>query len=272
MSDDELLAMAPLMGLDALSPAELDSVRRRRAQADDAVRAEFDALVAATRETMASVSASTAMTPPAELRARLLAAATAEARDTARPTTAGVREIRPRSTDDVARSDAPGAGASGGAATVPDGTRTGRRIAYLAAAAVVAVAVGAIGWAIGSGLSSKTTTEQPTAAKVFSAKDVRTSSGSVATGRASVTYSERADAAVLVMNDVPPPQPGTVYQMWLLGPQGTTLAGTMTDKDIAPSTTAVIPHIGDATALGFSVEPAAGATSPGSIVAELPLR
>ncbi|RPA59436.1 anti-sigma factor [Gordonia oryzae] len=271
MSDDEFLAMAPLMGLDALSPAELDSVRRRRAQADDAARAEFDALVAATRETMATVSASTAMTPPSELRARLLAAVAAEAREATHPTTAGVREIRPRSADD-ARSNAQVPGGASGAAVATELTRTRPRIAYLAAAAVITVAVGAVGWAIGSGLSSTTATEQPTAAKVFSAKDVRTSSGSVATGRASVTYSERADAAVLVMNDVPPPQPGTVYQMWLLGPQGATPAGTMTDKDVTPSTTAVIPHIGDATALGFSVEPAAAATSPSSIVAELPLR
>ena len=46
----------------------------------------------------------------------------------------------------------------------------------------------------------------------------------------------------------------------------------MTDKDVAPSTTAVIPHIGNAKSLAFTVEPPGGSTTPtSSFVAELPL-
>ncbi|SKZ94058.1 disfunctional anti-sigma-K factor [Mycobacteroides abscessus subsp. abscessus] len=136
----------------------------------------------------------------------------------------------------------------------------------------MAVAIGAVGWVVGANLSSDNEPQQTTAQQVFDAKDIRTSSGSVATGRATVAYSESADAGVLVMNDVPPPKSGTVYQMWLVGPEGATSAGTMTDKDVAPSTTAVIPHIGNAKSLAFTVEPPGGSTTPtSSFVAELPL-
>ncbi len=161
-----------------------------------------------------------------------------------------------------------GAPAEGRVETTP----RNRRILYLAAAAIVAVAIGAVGWVVGANLSSDNEPQQTTAQQVFDAKDIRTSSGSVATGRATVAYSESADAGVLVMNDVPPPKSGTVYQMWLVGPEGATSAGTMTDKDVAPSTTAVIPHIGNAKSLAFTVEPPGGSTTPtSSFVAELPL-
>lgn len=80
-------------------------------------------------------------------------------------------------------------------------------------------------------------------------------------------------AGLLVMNNVPPPQPGTVYQMWLLGPSGATLAGTMDAAAVSPSTTAVIPELGDSTALGFSVETGSGSQQPsGQMIVEMPLR
>ncbi|MEP9393839.1 anti-sigma factor [Gordonia sp. VNK1] len=255
MSDDELLDLAPLLGLDALSPAEVDSVHRRRARADAATRAEFDRRVRDTREAMASVSSVTETAPPAALREQILAATRAEMTVVRRP----AEPVAAEDTADVPASEA----------RVYPLTR--RRWAYAAAAAAVAVAVGGLGWAIGSGLSSDTTPQTPTAEKVFTSEDVRTSSGAVAGGRATLTFSESADAGVLVMNDVPPPQPGTVYQMWLLSPDGATSAGTMTQADVAPSTTAVIPHLGDATSLAFTVSPPGGSTAPGDIVAQLPL-
>lgn len=273
MTDHDLLSMAPLLGLDALSPAELDSVRRRRAQASPQVRGEFDALVRSTHETMASVSASTAQTPPAGIRDRLIAAIEAERTASATNSHATIHPIGLGANTATSAPTSLPTGHTPRSIGGADGTgRIPRRLAYLAAAAVAAVAVGGIGWAIGARTPTQQQPENATAQKVFSANDVRTSTGSVATGRASVTFSEKTDAAVLVMNDVPPPQPGTVYQMWLLGPNGATSAGTMTDKDVAPSTTAVIPHIGDATSLGFSVEPGGAARAPGAIVAELPLR
>ena len=282
-SDDNLVSLAPMLGLDALGAAERDSVARRRAKASDTDRAAFDRDVRLTREAMASVSSTTSAAPPPELRDRLLHLIRTEPQDDApshRP--AGLSAVTPSheagAADPSRQTGAPadlsrwssrsGAPAEGRVETTP----RNRRILYLAAAAIVAVAIGAVGWVVGANLSSDNEPQQTTAQQVFDAKDIRTSSGSVATGRATVAYSESADAGVLVMNDVPPPKSGTVYQMWLVGPEGATSAGTMTDKDVAPSTTAVIPHIGNAKSLAFTVEPPGGSTTPtSSFVAELPL-
>ncbi|MYR07837.1 anti-sigma factor [Gordonia sp. SID5947] len=250
MPDDELLDLAPVVGLNAMHGPELDAVTREADEAAPEIRDEFHRQVRATREAMARVSEATAAAPPDTLRERVLAAARAESADADGATGAPQAEGR--------------------TATVTALHRR-RRVAYLAAAAVVAVAIGAVGWVIGAS-SSSDEPQPPTAEQVFSAKDVRTSSGAVATGHATVTYSPSTGSGVLVMNDVPPPQPGTVYQMWLYGPDGETSAGTMTDKDVAPSTTAVINGIGDATSLAFTVEPPGGSTQPtGPVVAQLPL-
>ena len=286
-SDDNLVSLAPMLGLDALGAAERDSVARRRAKASDTDRAAFDRDVRLTREAMASVSSTTSAAPPPELRDRLLRLIRTEPQDDSpSPRPAGLSAVdptrRPEAADtpkdfsrqtgaraDLSRwSSRSGAPAEDRVETTP----RNRRILYLAAAAIVAVAIGAVGWVVGANLSSNNEPQQTTAQQVFDAKDIRTSSGSVATGRATVAYSESADAGVLVMNDVPPPKSGTVYQMWLVGPEGATSAGTMTDKDVAPSTTAVIPHIGNAKSLAFTVEPPGGSTTPtSSFVAELPL-
>ena len=102
---------------------------------------------------------------------------------------------------------------------------------------------------------------------------MRTVSGAMpAGGPATVFYSHEKNAGVLVMNNVPPPSSGTVYQMWLMGDNGPKLAGTMDARSVAPSTTAVILDIGKSNALAFSVEPSPGSTRPtGPVIAELPL-
>lgn len=268
---NDLFDLAAIFALDAISPAERDSIERRRATAIKSVRDEFDQRVRDAREAMASVSTTTAVAPPTELRERILRAADATTdtnpTDAAATTTTDAIAAADSTVTDFPRPDHP----------TPSHTpnralgRTNR--AYLVAAAVAAIAIGAVGWAIGSSVSGdRDPSPPPTAEQVFSAKDVRSSSGAVASGQATVTYSDSADAGVLVMNDVPPPQPGTVYQMWLVGPDGPTSAGTMTDKDVAPSTTAVLPHLGDASALAFSVEPPGGSPAPtGPFVAKIPL-
>jgi anti-sigma-K factor RskA len=77
---------------------------------------------------------------------------------------------------------------------------------------------------------------------------------------------------MLVMNNVAPPQPGTVYQMWLVGSDGARSAGTMDAKAVSPSTTAMLPDLGASKALAFTVEPGGGSAQPTTpIFAELPL-
>jgi anti-sigma-K factor RskA len=110
------------------------------------------------------------------------------------------------------------------------------------------------------------------AEQVMAAPDVRTVSRPLANGTATVVFSRDRNAGVLVMNNVPPPTPGTVYQMWLIDAKGPTSAGTMGTAAVSPSTTAMLTDLGKSTALAFTVEPGAGSPQPTSpILATLPL-
>ena len=112
----------------------------------------------------------------------------------------------------------------------------------LAAAAAVIIGLGALG----IGIAMQPTPTPSTAEQVFAAPDVRTVSGEIPTGgTATVVFSREKNAGVLVMNNVAPPKPGTVYQMWLIDAKGPHSAGTMDAKNVAPSTTAVLPDLGD---------------------------
>lgn len=143
------------------------------------------------------------------------------------------------------------------------------RTAFLAAAAAVAVGFGAFGL----GVVMRPPPTQTVAEQVLTAPDVRTVSGPLGAGTATVVFSRDRNAGVLVMNNVPPPSPGTVYQMWLLGANGPTSAGTMGTAAVSPSTKATLDHLGGSTALAFTVEPGTGSPKPtGAILAQLPLR
>ncbi|BBY45870.1 anti-sigma factor [Mycolicibacterium celeriflavum] len=232
--DSDLGALAAPYALDAMSDSERADVDRRVAAAPPAVARAFHEEVRATREAMAVVSAGTAVEPPAELRARLLA----EVRDAR---LAPVQPLR---------------------------SRRWQRIA-LAAAAVLVVGLGALG----VGLALRPAPSPSTAEQVFAAPDVRTVSGVIpGGGTATVVFSREKDAGVLVMNNVAPPQPGTVYQMWLIDEAGPHPAGTMDAQAVAPSTTAVLPDLGDSRTLAFTVEPPGGSPQPTSApFAQLPL-
>ncbi|GAC58041.1 anti-sigma-K factor RskA [Gordonia hirsuta DSM 44140 = NBRC 16056] len=234
--DEDLTAAAALFALDALDDVERARLLRTVAQAPPARREEFDAEVAEVREALAGLSRATAAEPPAALRGRLLA-----------------------QIDDEPVASAP--------------SRRRRPGWMLAAAAAAAVVVGVGGVAIGYAIGDRDAPgRQSSVEEIFAAPDVQTTSGEVAGGRATVTYSPSTGEGVLVMNQVPKPAPGTIYQMWLDGPGGPRLAGTMTDADIGSSTTAVIEGMRGATAVSFTVGDAATPEQRiGEPVATLPL-
>ena len=231
--DSDLITVATPYALHAVPDAEIAEIDRRVAAAAADVARAFDEEVRAVRETMAVVSAATAIDPPDRLRGRILADVQSS------PATEQRRRIRPWQ------------------ATV------------LAAAAAVVIGLGALGVAI----ALRPTPAPSTAEQVFSAPDVRTVSGQIPTGgTATVVFSRDKNAGVLVMNNVAPPQPGTVYQMWLIDPKGPHSAGTMAANNVAPSTTAVLSDLGDSQALAFTVEPPGGSAQPTSQpFAKLPL-
>jgi hypothetical protein len=236
-TDPDLIALATPYALHAVPEAELADIERRVAAAPPDLAQAFADEVRAVRETMAVVSAATAVEPPQQLRDRLLTQVSGA------PPVTPVTPLRPR----IKR------------------WQTGA----LAAAAALVIGLGALG----VGLALRPTPTPSTAEQVFAAPDVRTVSGDIPTGgTATVVFSREKNAGVLVMNNVAPPRPGTVYQMWLIGDNGPQSAGTMDDKAVAPSTTAVLSNLGSSKALAFTVEPGTGSTVPTTpVFAELPL-
>lgn len=234
-SADDLLSLATPYALHAVSDSEATDIDRRLADAPPEVAEEFAAEVRAVRETMAAISAATAVEPPSHLRAEIL------------------RQI----SDDNVR-------------TLPTQPRERRWTrALLAGAAAVAIGLGAlvVGYTLRPG-PTPTTAEE-----IFAAPDVRTVSGDIpGGGTATVVFSREENAGVLVMNNVTPPEAGTVYQMWLIDSDGPHPAGTMDSGQVAPSTTAVLPDLGASQTLAFTVEPPGGSAQPTSpVFAQLPL-
>lgn len=231
-NDDELRELATVVALDAVDDLERARIMRVVESADEAERSVFNAELKAVRATLASISEATAVAPAEELRGRIL--------------------------DEVGRSEP----AKPVERTVDeptaqiDGKPRWARFAAVAAAAAVVLGIG--GGVIGYTVANRSEPQQPSQAEqIFAASDVRTTTGTVAGGKASVTYSPTKGEGILVMNDVPSPSPGTIYQMWLVGPDGARLAGTMSPADVAPSTTAVITDMTGATAVAFTVGDAA---------------
>ncbi len=154
------------------------------------------------------------------------------------------------------------------AAVQPAAGQSRWRTAFLAAAAAVVVGLAAFG----AGMAMRPSPSPSMAAQIMAAPDVRTVSAPLAGGTATVVFSRDRNAGVLVMNNVPPPSQGTVYQMWLLNDRGPTSAGTMDTQAVAPSTKATLNNLGNSSALAFTVEPGSGSPQPtGKVFAKLPL-
>jgi anti-sigma-K factor RskA len=142
------------------------------------------------------------------------------------------------------------------------------RTAVLAAAAAIVVALAAFG----AGVALRPPPTPTMAEQIMAAPDVRTVSADVAGGKATVMFSRDRNAGMLLMNNVPPPSLGTVYQMWLVGDKGPVSAGTMDTAAVTPSTTHMFADLGNSSVLAFTVEPGNGSPQPtGKIFAKLSL-
>jgi anti-sigma-K factor RskA len=142
------------------------------------------------------------------------------------------------------------------------------RTAVLAVAAAIVVALAGFG----AGIALRPTAPPTMAEQIMAAPDVRTVSTPVSGGTATVVFSRDRNGAVLLMNNVPPPAQGTVYQMWLVGDKGPLSAGTMNTAAVTPSTTHTFTSLENSSVLAFTVEPGDGSPQPtGKIFAKLPL-
>ena len=150
-----------------------------------------------------------------------------------------------------------------------DAARRSRwRTAVLAAAAAIVVALAAFG----AGVALRPPPTPTMAEQIMAAPDVRSVSADVAGGKATVVFSRDKNAGMLLLNNVPPPSQGTVYEMWLVGDKGPVSAGTMDTAAVTPSTTHMFTDLGHSSVLAFTVEPGNGSPQPtGKIFAKLSL-
>ncbi|NMM87889.1 anti-sigma factor [Rhodococcus sp. SRB_17] len=241
--DEELIAWAYTYAIDALDPDERRAVEVLLAGTDAATRAEFESQVRLAAETMAELSTVDALEPPPALRNRVLdaVAVTPQASEQAPPVSLAERR-----------------------------KRRSPWVMALAAAAAVVVVVGGIGIGVQFG---DNTPSPNTASEIMAAPDVHSTTLDVpGGGTATTVYSPSEDAAVLTMNNVTPPSPNKVYQMWLVEDDTMTPAGTMSPSDVKPTTQVVLDGIGSHTKLAFTVEPPGGSPQPtGQPFAIIPL-
>ncbi|MDF0586122.1 anti-sigma factor [Tsukamurella sp. 8F] len=237
---DELLEFAEPYALHALDPQERTGVDAARNAATPDTRDRFDAVVQDVRETMA-----------------------AHAR--------GYPELPASGTFDVVV----GRLVSESATPMRSGRARYRRVLQAAVAAAVLVVAVAGGVVLGHATRGEQPgPSAPAVDAVLAAPDARTAQARVGEATISLVYSLRYNSAVVLMNDVPPPKEGTVYQMWLMDANGAARSrGVMAAADVRPTTTAALPGIDGATSFGITIEQPGGAQAPtrDRIVATLPI-
>jgi anti-sigma-K factor RskA len=250
--------------LDAVSDAEREEFERHLQHCPTC-----DAEVRGLRETATRLALACAMTPPARMERRVLAAAyqtrqlppLSADRSHRFPRWSPRRRALPRQ----ASSRSALAHRASSRSAFPHGTVT-RRVAVLAAAASVAVAV-----ALGiTQLSAQHQLDQARAtaiARVVTAPDAhvettRTSAG----GNVTVVTSAALREAVVSASGMASLPSSRVYQVWVLSPSGARSAGLMHGRSLLAS--AIRP--GDR--IGITVEPAGGTARPTTTpVAVLPV-
>ncbi|WP_068269488.1 anti-sigma factor [Aldersonia kunmingensis] len=228
-ADENLLDIAPIYALDALTDAERAEVDQALSNADAETAESFAETVAEVTTTMAILSEADAVEPPPAVRERVLAA---------------IRQVRSGTVSDL------------------DQRRRRRTRIWIAAAAAVVIAIAA-GVAISQlGTDDADATSQ---SEILAAPDIQTFTGAITGGgTAVVKLSKDENAAVLSFLDVAEPNTGNVYQVWKMPPTGNPISAGVIEPGQLPdeSTGLIIDDLGDATALAFSVEPPGGSPQP----------
>lgn len=242
-TDDEreLFDLAYPYALDAVSETDRSAIVGRLGEADPHTARAFARFVADIHETMALVTVGDALTPPPELRERVLLAIETE------PV--------PGTADDVSR-------------------RREQRRRWIARVVLAAAAVVVVG--VGTTVAVRQLDRSPTVltiAQVLASPDAHTIITEVAGGTITLSSSEQTNAVVVEMSDVPPPPQGHVYQMWFVPESGPwRSAGTMSATTMPPPGGAVIPALDSATTVTVTVEPGTGSSQPTSTpVVTIPL-
>jgi len=229
----DLLDLAYLYALDAVSESERHDIVGQLGTADSQTVQAFRRIVADTHETMALVGYSDVLAPPRRLREDILTALAGAGSDPGGDELDRRRARRRR-------------------ATIP-------RILLAAAAAVIV----AFGIAVAVGQFTSNSPTRPSVAQVMTSPDMHTVSAGVAGGTIMVAASAQSNAVVVSMTNVPPPPAGHVYQMWFMQPsKAPRSAGTMSATTMPPPGGELIPRLGSATSVAVTVEPGVGSPQP----------
>jgi anti-sigma-K factor RskA len=248
LASGRLVELAELYALDAVSGEEHEAIDKYLSSAPQDERHIFNQRVRQTREALA-LSFTAEEEPPSDLLDRITAQL---------PSQRPVRESTASLPDEL------------GAARerreerrLPSAMRTW----LVGVAAAAAIALG------GVGIGAYVANQNDPVNQVLQAQDVRKASVGVAGGgTANIAISAGRDAVVVMMEGVPAPPEGKVYQMWLIPKDGSAPVSKGLMDAEALSKPAVVTDIRSAAALGITVEPVGGSTSPTQpTVAEAPL-
>jgi anti-sigma-K factor RskA len=249
MSDSHALSGA--YAVDALDADERQSFEKHLE-----VCPECRAEVRSFSETAALMAEAQAETPPPSLRDSVLSGITS-----VRPLPPETAPVTP--TEDPASTEV--------TRTTPATMRTLPRRLFpalvAASVAVILLAVGALVWQPWSGPESTSLAD-----RIMAAPDAVSVTEPVpGGGELTIVRSASLKRAVMVGKDVPAPEPGTTYQLWLLQPgEGMVSAGLMTD---VAEPTVLTGDAATAKAAAVSVEPETGSAHPTSDpLALFPLR
>ncbi|MEC5178977.1 anti-sigma factor [Arthrobacter sp. CG_A4] len=258
--------LAEIFALNAVDDVERTAIENYVASAPPAERNAFNERVRQSRETLA-ISFTAEDEPPAGLLDRIMVSLPAQASgrvpgghpDQAPGTVSPVKARPVREPSELPVTEVPDADELGAARRRREERRRpqGVRNWLVGAAAAAVIAFGGVG--VGAYMAN----QNDPLNQVMQAGDVRQATVDVAGGgTATVSVSSSRDAIVVRMNNVPAPPAGKVYQMWLIPRDGSApVSQGLMDAD-ALSKPAVVKGISSASALGITVEPAGGSTSP----------
>lgn len=230
MSDADLHLLTGAYAADALSPDERRAFEEHLPGCESCTQE-----VRELQATAALLGGSFAETPPASLKADVMAA---------------VRTTPQAVSLDAARA------------------RRLRRATTLlgAVAAVLAVAVLGLGaWAVSLHRAADTATASAAAVtQVLTAADAKATSAEIAGGgRGTVVVSASQDAAVFVASDLAAPAAGRTYQLWWIDDAGSARsAGLVVPSSDGSVATVLAGAPENAAHVGVTVEPAGGSTAP----------
>ncbi|WP_295626764.1 anti-sigma factor [uncultured Corynebacterium sp.] len=254
---DQWAAMEAADAVDAEDAATVEAIR--------AAHPDFDDRVARYRDDLADFASAESVAPPAGLRDSVMSSV----RDRPSANEAAGSGTNGETGEPVARR---GIGASGAERTR---RRPGRRSRMMAAATMLVVAaVAGTGWWLTSGGADDGATgdDGSVVADPTEAPPTVVDQVDVAGGRVWVERSGDGDDAVVRLTDVPAPDPGSAYQMWLVGETGNESVGVMENDEVTDDMTIEIDDVAAADAIMISVEPSGGSAAPSGALVDLSLR